>query len=29
VARALARARRHCRELTVLGSYPRSRRILA
>lgn len=28
VARALARARRHCRELTVLGSYPASKRIL-
>lgn len=27
MARALRRARRHCRDLTVLGSYPRSRRI--
>jgi len=26
--RALAAARRHCRDLTVLGSYPRSRRVL-
>jgi chorismate mutase / prephenate dehydratase len=26
--RALAGARRHCRELMVLGSYPRSRRVL-
>jgi hypothetical protein len=25
---ALERARAHCRELIVLGSYPRSRRIL-
>jgi len=28
VARALAEAAEHCRELTVLGSYPRSRRVL-
>lgn len=28
VARALKAARRHCKELVVLGSYPRSRRIL-
>ena len=28
VAKALAAARRHCKELHVLGSYPRSRRIL-
>jgi chorismate mutase/prephenate dehydratase len=28
MAAALADARTHCRELTVLGSYPRSRRIL-
>lgn len=28
VARALERARKHCRELMVLGSYPRSRRVL-
>jgi chorismate mutase/prephenate dehydratase len=28
VAKALAAARKHCKELHVLGSYPRSRRIL-
>ncbi len=28
VARALQEAERHCKELVVLGSYPRSRRIL-
>ncbi len=28
VARALAGAKRHCRDLAVLGSYPRSRRVL-
>lgn len=28
VAKALSAARKHCRELNVLGSYPRSRRIL-
>ncbi|MGD9689091.1 MAG: prephenate dehydratase [Phycisphaerales bacterium] len=28
LAGAIARARKHCRELHVLGSYPRSRRIL-
>jgi chorismate mutase/prephenate dehydratase len=28
VAAAITQARGHCRELTVLGSYPRSRRIL-
>jgi chorismate mutase/prephenate dehydratase len=28
VAKALSAARKHCRELHVLGSYPRSRRIL-
>lgn len=28
VSRALEEARAHCQRLTVLGSYPRSRRIL-
>ncbi len=28
VSRAISRAKRHCKDLTVLGSYPRSRRIL-
>ncbi|MFT3684034.1 MAG: hypothetical protein QM783_03735 [Phycisphaerales bacterium] len=28
VAKALAAARKHCKELHVLGSYPRSRRVL-
>jgi chorismate mutase/prephenate dehydratase len=28
LAAAIVRARRHCRELVVLGSFPRSRRVL-